>query len=149
MVRARIERSPNHRTLLQGMNFPGLRRRAPQSCRRPIKFDKRSAFGLKIRRSAHPTLFTVNVPFAKLALLSLATPTEPMSPSDHPEGRAVTVKEALFAALPFTVTVNGSGRSSRGHVSNDDGVTPARNCCTGSIEFQCACSLSPSKPGPR
>jgi hypothetical protein len=30
-----------------------------------------------------------------------------MSPSDHPEGRAVTVKEALFAALPFTVTVNG------------------------------------------
>jgi hypothetical protein len=30
-----------------------------------------------------------------------------MSPSDHPEGSVVTVNEALFAALPLTVTVNG------------------------------------------
>jgi len=30
-----------------------------------------------------------------------------MSPSDQPEGRVVTVKEALFAVWPFTVTANG------------------------------------------
>jgi hypothetical protein len=30
-----------------------------------------------------------------------------MSPSDHPEGRVVTVKEALFTVWPLTVTENG------------------------------------------
>jgi hypothetical protein len=51
-----------------------------------------------------PAPFAVNVPFPKLALPAI--PTEPISPSVQPEGRLVTVKERLFAALPFTVAVN-------------------------------------------
>jgi len=47
----------------------------------------------------------VNVPFAKLALP--VTPTDPTSLSDHPAGKAVTVKEALFTPWLLTVTENG------------------------------------------
>src|SRR6266436_1322273 len=52
-----------------------------------------------------PAPLTVNLPFAKLALP--AKPTEPMSPSDHPEGSAVTVNEALFTVWLLTVTETG------------------------------------------
>jgi hypothetical protein len=52
-----------------------------------------------------PAPFTVNSPFAYVALP--ARPTEPISPSDQPDGSGVTVKELLLVGLPFTVTVNG------------------------------------------
>jgi hypothetical protein len=49
-----------------------------------------------------PAPFTVNAPFAKLALP--ATPTDPTSPSDQPDGSGVTVNVELFADSPFTTT---------------------------------------------
>ncbi len=55
--------------------------------------------------SPGPAPATVNVPFAKLALPDI--PTDPMSPSNQPAGRVVTVKKGLFTAWPFTVTVKG------------------------------------------
>src|SRR6266850_2352193 len=55
--------------------------------------------------SPGPAPATVNVPFAKLALPDI--PTDPMSPSNQPAGRIVTVNEGLFTAMPFTVTENG------------------------------------------
>jgi hypothetical protein len=55
--------------------------------------------------SPDPAPVTVNVPFAKLAPPD--NPTDPMSPSNQPAGRVVTVKEGLFTTWPFTVTVKG------------------------------------------
>jgi len=52
-----------------------------------------------------PDALTVNIPLAYVPLP--ATPTEPTSPSDQPEGSGVMVKAELFAVWPLTVTENG------------------------------------------
>lgn len=44
-------------------------------------------------------------------------PTEPMSPSDQPAGRVVTVKDALFTVWLFTVTENGPDDAPEGTVA--------------------------------
>lgn len=58
-----------------------------------------------VEKVPSPAPLIVKVPLAKVPLP--ARPTEPISPSDQPEGRGVTVKVPLFTVWPFTVTENG------------------------------------------
>jgi hypothetical protein len=62
-----------------------------------------------------PDPFIVNTLFADVALP--ANPTEPTSSSVQPDGRGVTVNEALLAGVPLTVTENDPDDAPAGTVA--------------------------------